>query len=78
MMKRFTGGTLKVVLKGTGEEPVGPLGASPEEIAEATVWLYSDGARPSSSGTPWSSMGGRRCSDVHWAGGRPESRENET
>lgn len=41
MMNRFTGGTAEGRARVIAEEPIGRMG-SPEEIAEAVVWLCSD------------------------------------
>jgi NAD(P)-dependent dehydrogenase (short-subunit alcohol dehydrogenase family) len=43
MMGRFTGGTPEGRAKVIAEEPVGRMG-TPEEIAAAVLWLWSDGA----------------------------------
>jgi NAD(P)-dependent dehydrogenase (short-subunit alcohol dehydrogenase family) len=43
MMGRFTGGTAEGRAKVIAEEPVGRMG-TPEEIAQAVMWLCSDGA----------------------------------
>ncbi|MCW5316244.1 SDR family oxidoreductase [Nostoc sp. KVJ3] len=43
MMDRFTGGTSEGRAKVIAEEPIGRMGKS-EEIAEAVIWLCSDGA----------------------------------
>jgi NAD(P)-dependent dehydrogenase (short-subunit alcohol dehydrogenase family) len=44
MMARFTGGTAEGRAKVVSEEPVGRMGG-PEEIADAVMWLCSDGAK---------------------------------
>jgi NAD(P)-dependent dehydrogenase (short-subunit alcohol dehydrogenase family) len=44
MMDRFTGGTAEGRAKVISEEPIGRMG-KPEEIANAVLWLCSDGAR---------------------------------
>src|SRR4051812_46323134 len=43
MMTRFTGGTAEGRAKVISEEPIGRMG-SPEEIADAVLWLCSEGA----------------------------------
>jgi NAD(P)-dependent dehydrogenase (short-subunit alcohol dehydrogenase family) len=43
MMDRFTGGTTEGRAKVISEEPIGRMG-KPEEIANAVVWLCSEGA----------------------------------
>jgi NAD(P)-dependent dehydrogenase (short-subunit alcohol dehydrogenase family) len=43
MMDRFTGGTAEGRAKVISEEPIGRMG-TPEEIANAVLWLCSDGA----------------------------------
>jgi len=43
MMDRFTGGTSEGRARVTSEEPIGRMGR-PEEIANAVVWLCSEGA----------------------------------
>ena len=43
MMDRFTGGTSEGWAKIAAEEPIGRAG-TPEEIADAVIWLCSDAA----------------------------------
>jgi NAD(P)-dependent dehydrogenase (short-subunit alcohol dehydrogenase family) len=43
MMGRFTGGTPEGRAQVVSEEPIGRMGR-PEEIANAVLWLCSDGA----------------------------------
>lgn len=43
MVERFTGGEAEVRAQMTGLEPVGRMG-TPEEVAQAAVWLCSDAA----------------------------------
>jgi NAD(P)-dependent dehydrogenase (short-subunit alcohol dehydrogenase family) len=44
MMARFTGGTAEGRARVVAEEPVGRMGG-PDEIADAVLWLCSDGAK---------------------------------